>query len=379
MAEFKNSIAQSNVQFPIETVIEPVAGENYTRALIFMHVGLASENFNGTPPVAGDKIELDSASYGSVAKGLLKSWLVPYFTAAQAALCAVVVYDTPTESEGGANPATAPLSEMYEKFKYWAYFKFGLAAAADYAQLQKDLALLCIADPLYSQLWVGTSDGDVLTRGSALVSELKGTGADVRVVYNPDGNINPALAQLGDTLGAANSTGTPVGNDVDMHAFSTIGASGSETSDGERTNLSPTQKTALNEQKIGYNTYVGDGTENVVTEGSLTLQGGVVGAQWVKSYIEYMCKVRTANEITRRNKFRNNAQYQSILCILADVVKPFVDFGRLEGFKITAPLFSQLPKSADAISVPNAWEATYVDKVREVTVYGTLYITQPSK
>ena len=35
MSEFKGSIAQVNVQFPIETVIEPVAGENYTRAIIF--------------------------------------------------------------------------------------------------------------------------------------------------------------------------------------------------------------------------------------------------------------------------------------------------------------------------------------------------------
>lgn len=92
-----------------------------------------------------------------------------------------------------------------------------------------------------------------------------------------------------------------------------------------------------------------------------------------------MCKIRTANFITKRNKFRNNEQYQAILLILSDVVKDFLNFGRLADFTITAPVFSDLSKSADAIVVPNAWEATYIDKLRSVTVYGTLYVTQPSK
>ena len=245
--------------------------------------------------------------------------------------------------------------------------------------MQTTLATLCLADPLYSQLWVGTSDGDVLTKTSALISALNGVGADARVIYNPDNNINPALAQLGDSLAVANVTGTPVGNDIDMHAFNTIGASGADDADGNPTNLTATQKAALDEQKIGYNTWVGDGTENVVTEGSVTLKGNVVGAQWVKCYIEYMCKIRTANYITRRNKFRNNEQYQAILLILSDVVRPFLAFGRLGSFKITAPVFADLAVSADAFIVPDAWQATYIDKIRTITVYGTLYVTQPSK
>ena len=31
------------------------------------------------------------------------------------------------------------------------------------------------------------------------------------------------------------------------------------------------------------------------------------------------------------------------------------------------------------IRITHAWEATYIDKLRSVTVYGTLYVTQPSK
>lgn len=376
MAAFDGSIAQVNVQFPIETVIEPVSGENYTKALIFIPLGKAEEYLPTTEsPAAGQKIELDSSNYGKLTGGLLKTWLVPFFTSAQAAKIAVAIYDVDAEEV----TAKAPLNKVYEAYKYYAYFKFGLADSGDYNALQTQLAQLCKADPLYSQLWVGTSDPQVLTKESSLVSALKGVAADARVVYNPDGTINAALAQLGATLAQSNATGTPVGNDIDMLAFNTIGASGADDADGNPTNLDATQKATLDEQKIGYNTYVGDGTENVVTEGSQTLQGNVVGAQWVKSYIEYMCKIRTANLITKRNKFRNNDQYQAILLILSDVVKDFLNFGRLADFKITAPVFSDLAKSADAIVVPNAWEATYIDKLRSVTVYGTLYVTQPSK
>lgn len=376
MAAFDGSIAQVNVQFPIETVIEPVSGENYTKALIFIPLGKAEEYLPTTEsPAAGQKIELDSSNYGKLTGGLLKTWLVPFFTSAQAAKIAVAIYDVDAEEV----TAKAPLNKVYEAYKYYAYFKFGLAPSNDYNALQTQLAQLCKADPLYSQLWVGTSDPQVLTKESSLVSALKGVAADARVVYNPDGTINAALAQLGATLAQSNATGTPVGNDIDMLAFNTIGASGADDADGNPTNLDATQKATLDEQKIGYNTYVGDGTENVVTEGSQTLQGNVVGAQWVKSYIEYMCKIRTANLITKRNKFRNNDQYQAVLLILSDIVKDFLNFGRLADFKITAPVFSDLAKSADAIVVPNAWEATYIDKLRSVTVYGTLYVTQPSK
>lgn len=382
MSEFNGSIAQVNVQFPIETVIEPVAGENYTRAMIFIPLADAPDYLEDTVQ-AGQKIELESSNYSALTKGLLKTWLVPYFSAATAAKLAVCVYDEDTteevEGETVTVPATAPISAVYEGYKYYAYFKFGLADSDRYTALQGTLAQLCKADPLYSQLWVGTSDSSVLEGTSGIISTLTGVDADARVVYNPDNTINAALAQLGASLAAANATGTPVGNDIDMLAFNTIKASGGLDADGNRINLTTTQKSALDAQKIGYNTWVGDGTENVVTEGSLTLKGNAVGAQWVKSYIEYVCKIKTANFITRRNKFRNNEQYQAILLLMSNVIKPFVDFGRLAGFAITAPVFAKLAPSADAIVVPNAWEATYVDKIRTVTVYGTLYITQPSK
>lgn len=210
MANFDGSIAQVNVQFPIETVIEPVSGENYTKALIFIPLGKAEEYLPTTEsPAAGQKIELDSSNYGKLTGGLLKTWLVPFFTSAQAAKIAVAIYDVDAEEV----TAKAPLDKVYEAYKYYAYFKFGLAPSNDYNALQTQLAQLCKADPLYSQLWVGTSDPQVLTKESSLVSALKGVAADARVVYNPDDTINAALAQLGATLAQSNATGTPVGND----------------------------------------------------------------------------------------------------------------------------------------------------------------------
>lgn len=380
MSQFKNSIAQSNVNFPIETVITPIAGENYSRTLIFMNVANAATYLPGVTNVAaGDLIELNSANYGELTGGKLKNWLVPFFTKATTAKVGIAVFDTDTDNEGTVVEATAPLSAVYEAKKMYGYFKFACEESAGYNDLQVSLSNLCKADPLYSVLWVGTDDSNVLSKTSALMTALKSAESKARVIYNSNSNINGALAQLGATLSSVNATGTPVGNSVDMVQFNTIQASGGTNADGEHINLTATEKAALDDQKIGYQTWVGDGTENVSTEGSLYLNGDSVGANWVKAYIEYMCKVLTANYITRMNTFRNNDTYQAILLILTNQVRPFLEFGRLDGFSITAPSFDKLPASGDQITVPNAWEATYIDNVRQVTVYGTLYLTQPTR
>ena len=381
MSQFKNSIAQSNVNYPIETVITPIAGENYSRALIFIDLANAATYLPGVASVAaGDLIELTSANYGELTGGKLKSWLVPFFTKASTAKVGIAVFDTPTESGGGDPvPATAPLADVYQAKKMYAYFKFACEESTNYNSVQVSLSTLCKADPLYSVCWIGTDDSNVLSKTSALITALKSAESTARVIYNANSNINGALAQLGATMSSVNATGTPVGNSMDMVQFNTIQASGGTDADGEHVNLSATEKAALDDQKIGYQTWVGDGTENVVTEGSLYLNGDSVGANWVKAYIEYMCKVITANYITRMNTFRNNETYQAILLILTDQVRPFLEFGRLDGFTITAPSFDKLPTSGDQITVPNAWEATYIDNVRQVTVYGTLYLTQPTR
>lgn len=381
MSQFKNSIAQVNVNYPIETVITPMAGENYSRAMIFMHVDLAETYLPGILTVeAGQLIELDSSNYGELTGGLLKTWLVPFFTKATTAKVGIAVYDTDTpQGTGDPIPATAPLADVYADKKMYGYFKFIIAASEDYTDAQVALSNLCKADPLYSVLWVGTDDESILSSSSSLMSALVTAQSNARVIYNSNSAINPALAQLGASLSVANATGTPVGNSCDMVQFNTIAASGPADTAGEHANLTATQKAALDSQKVGYNTWVGDGTENVVTEGSLYLNGDSVAANWVKAYIEFVCKVKTANYITRMNTFRNNATYQACLLILSDTVRPFLAFGRLDNFQITAPVFADLPSSGDQIVVPNAWQADYIDGVRAVTIYGTLYMDQPTR
>lgn len=378
MSSFKNSIAQNNVNFPIETVIQPLAGENYSRVMIFIPLSKAATYLPGSNDVAaGTLTVLNSSNYGSLTGDVLKTSLVPFFTSAGTGIVGIAIYDDSTPGEGEEIEWT--LAAVYEQFKMYAYFKLAITDQTGYIALQVELSNLCVADPLYSAMLVGTSDTLVLEGTSSLMTALNTANSNARVIYNPDVTINPALAQLGITLATANSTGTPVGNSVDMVAFNTINASGALNDDNERENLTPTQKLALDSQKIGYQTWVGDGTENVVTEGSLTLQGESFGANWVKNYITYVCKVKTANLIAQMNRFRNNDTYQSILLILTDIVNGFITMGRLADFEITAPAFRELPTSGDTITVANAWHATYIDNVREVTVYGILYITQPTR
>lgn len=383
---FKGSIAQKHVNFPIETVIEPIAGENYSRAMIFVPLSLADTYLSGADSkTANTLIELNSSNYSTITGGLLNTWLYPFFKSATQAIVYAAIFDdtqatTTDDDTTTVTTVTYPLATVYETYKMYAYFKFIIAEdSSTYASLNVELSTLCLTDSLYSDIWIGTSDSNVLTKSSSLISSLNTVLSNARVIYNPDTTINPALAQLGCTLKSINATSTPVGNSIDSVAFSTVSPSGADDDDGNATNLSSSYCTALDDQKIGYNTYVGDGTTNVVTEGSLTLQGESVGANWVKNYITYMCKVKTATLMSKMNAFRNNATYQAILLTLSAIVQDFVDFGRLSDFKITAPAFKDLDSSGDSITVPDAWQATYIDNVREVTVYGTLYLTQPTR
>ena len=111
MSQFKGSIAQTNVNFPIETVITPMAGENYSRAVIFMNIANAATYLPGVAdPAAGDLIELNSNNYGTVTGGKLKSWLVPFFTKAVTAKVGIAIFDTDQAGDPDPVPATAPLA-----------------------------------------------------------------------------------------------------------------------------------------------------------------------------------------------------------------------------------------------------------------------------
>lgn len=420
MAEFLGSIAQANVTFPIESVVVPIAGENFSRAVVYVREADAGTYLGGVSPTpsAGSYVTLTNADYEQKATGLLLQWLSPFFGSAPASIVYVAVYAKSgaseryvpvtglkawadgveyfSDAEGTPQDTTNPpdekttyytkktvpesewiLANTYARTKTLGYFKFAIAPASDYNSAQAALSALCTPDTEYSQMWVGTSDAALLAERSSLLDVLADSNA--RVVYNGDSKINPALAQLGATLSAVNPTGTPVGNSMDMVAFSTIQASGAVV-DGQRANLTAMQKTALDALHVGYDTWVGDGSEDVVTEGSMNLKGESVGAEWIKAYITHQCRLKAAEYVTRMNVFLNESAYRSILAMLGGVVRPFVESGRLSGFRITAPAFGSVAfTKGDTIVVPNAWTATYVDNVRSVRIYGTLYVNQATR
>ena len=72
---------------------------------------------------------------------------------------------------------------------------------------------------------------------------------------------------------------------------------------------------------------------------------------------------------------KNQKTYGSLLDAVIANIKTQINNGRIEGFKLTAPSFAELPKSnGHTIVIPNAWEGTYVDNVRKVKISGTLTV-----
>ena len=353
---YLRSLAQKYVTFQTQSEIETFPGINFQTVMLFVGVSELADYFEDAY-VAGDTVTLHYYDYASLTKGLLKTWLAPFFSIALSTRVICVFYTDIVELAWDATN----LGVQYEVYKDLAYFKFAIYSTVD---ADTALGVLCDADPLLSTHWVGVYDASSL----ATFSDMYG---NARVIYHYDATINPALVQLALTLSFINSTGTPVGNSMDFIATNLITASGVG-----KTNVDTSEAALLKAANVGFFTYVGDGTENVACEGSLTLSGDTCGAEWVKHYIDFVTSIQVATYITQMNKFRNNDTYQGILTKLKTHLVAFATLGRLSGAKITAPVFSKLPASADSIIVPNAWEATYVDNTRSVLVQGTLYIPQ---
>jgi hypothetical protein len=367
--DYQGSIAQKNVTFITQTVVSTVPGANYNKIMIFVGDSQSATYFTAAEsPAAGYAVELDSTNYDTVTQGKLKDWLADFFGSSSVATAWVVVYDDLVESVWNATD----LGVQYDAYKTLAFFKLCIYDTED-----ADLALAALIkaegkDKKLSQQWIGTSDSDTLDKEATdgIVYDLNQAGTlDPVVVYHYDTDRNPALVQLGETLAIANVTGVFVGNSMDYLQTNKIDPSGT---DGE--NLGPDEYGDLEDQNVGYFTYVGNGTTYVALQGGFNLNGDIACAFWVKSFIEYVCEIKSAELITQLNKYRNNDTYQSILLILQEQLNRFTTLGRFIETKITAPVFSALTVSGDTITIPNAWQANYVDNLREATVYGTLYI-----
>ena len=185
---------------------------------------------------------------------------------------------------------------------------------------------------------------------------------------------NGALVSLGMALSYINGSGTCVGNSIDMSSTDAFIPSGPDGTD-----LPRVVKNTLTRNNIQYFKYVGDGTNvNVAAIGANTLKGDCMQAIWIVAYVSFMTKCNVAILLTNSRNFKRDAlSYSKIINTMRGMISLFADggSGRLTNVLITAPAFKDLPKSdGDTIEVPNAWSAWYVDQVRNVKIYGTLYI-----
>jgi hypothetical protein len=362
--DFEGSIAQQFVTFATTQSIESVVGDNYQKVMIFIDEDSAAANFTGTPPAVNNRLVVDSTNYATLTEGTLLAWLTGFFATNSITEVWLVVFAV-------SDPVDpADLEAAFDLFHAEAYFKMIMGANS----YQVALSDLCDTDTLLSQFWCGTSDTECLNPASTtsiayLLNQADSVGV---LVYSTTGTTNPALDQLGLSLSTLNVTGYSVGNQLDYIRTLNRDASGTAGA-----NLPAADVQDLMDQNIGFWLTVGNNTGSVALRGGLTLTGVPAAANWLQNFIDYTAAVATAELLTdpANPRFRNNDTYQAILQILTAKVRPFVQLGRLTNFKITAPPFAQLPAGGDTITVPNAWRATFLDNVREVTVNGTIYIT----
>lgn len=364
MDDYLRSIAQNNVRYIIQESYNTNPGANYQKVMIFCGESEADDYFVEAP-TAGDVFELNSNSYSDLTKGTLKAWLADFFAGSKITTVFIVIWDDLVEAAFSVENFEA----AYTANKTKAYFKMVLSTAHESATLT-ELCTVAVNDELFTQVWIGTSDATV----AIVATILAVTGADAKVVYHSDTDRNPALVQLGVTLSAINiETGFCVGNSVYYVNTKNIDASGTAV-DGKGQNILAALRATLEAAKVSFFTYIGDGTEAVAMEGGLTIRGNNAAAKWVEAFIEFVGSIKTAQQITKMNTWRNNDTYQAILLITQTLLDQFSKLGRFQNAKITAPNFNNLP-AGKSITVPGAWSSDFIDPVEDVTIYGTLYIT----
>ena len=363
--DYLGSIAQKLVRLVTSIVATTVPGENFNKVMIFVDHADAATYFVSDPGV--DTLsEVDDTNYAQVTKGLLKTWLDGFYLSGSVAKVELVTFDA------GSDGDDPDLATQYARFVTRAYWKLAISSSFT-EEVNVGLAVLCANDTL-SQFVYESHDATILTGVGTEVAWFTSHSPklDVPIAYHPDVTSNPALVALGKTMAQVNSTGTYVGNKTDMSVISGYSASGAGG-----INLTPTQYGFAEGLGVAYFTSIGDNSGNVALQKWTTCINHVlIGMRWLVNYIDTVVAIYIAQYMAQEGRYKNNDSYQGCLALLQSKgLNPFRDLGRLSDLKITAPLFANLPPAAgDVITVPTAWEATYVDTLREITIYGTLFV-----
>lgn len=422
--DFLGSFAQENVSFSTQIVRTASFGQNYWTVMVFVEsdrfvTATAANGWEDAPGLSSCKVLVVTAdTYAQYTTGLLASWLYDLFcngfigncilvAPADSSAADVISYTAVTPA-GTENPSTegwyelkddgsyevttdttvdadktyyeketvpgfvAAMNDAYDALKPYAYHKTVCAGSATAVTPSYAVALAkkCATDTYLSgcPLLPVTGTAPNLTT-DPLYSALKTAGQDAFMGWHSDATRNVALYSLGLALAAYNGSGTPVGNGMDMTASSNITASNGGN------NPTAGQKSMLKAAYVQYFKTVGDNSLSVAAETDRTIKGDYYAADWIVGYITYVVKVGVAQLITKRNFYRNDANYTQICGVVQNAVNAFGNSGVLEAISFSFPALGSLPTSAvDEIVIPNAWSATYVNHVRKVKISGDLYI-----
>lgn len=220
-----------------------------------------------------------------------------------------------------------------------------------------------------------TLDSTVFARPAMVTGTPSVTNAFVDANGDPIG-YSPALYQLGRTLANANESGVPVGNAFDMTAmdFQNVMPT-ADTNTEVLAGASTTFADYFESVNINYFKPVGNGTMQLTNFGGWTILHNCTTAEWIVAYLNFMNRVACATVITSGKALKNARTYNELLDAVKANIAGQVRNERITEFKMTAPSFSDLPKTnGHTISIPNAWSGVYVDNVRKVKISGTLTV-----
>lgn len=382
MDDFLGSIAQEDVEFSTKIVVTANPGDNYGHLMIYIE----KERYIADPDAfsdvkkSGTKVaeitEVTSSNFATVTKGQLSSWLAKYFSTGTTQSVYLVAFCNKLETAESFN--TEDLDKAFAATHQLAYFKSLLvwsdeASSKLSSAASVELCKLCATDQLLSSApLLPNYSGE----GDSLYTTVKASGYDAFFSYKAidtsmeDNLYNPALVTLGISLSIINASGVYAGNAFDFVGTTAITASGEDAEP-----LSVSEQSALKNANIQYWKYVGDSTGQCAAYGAKTINGNHMSAYWLVAYCNYMCKVRVANYMVGRNIRKSLDSYNAILATMSTIVLAFAAAGIITDFVVTAAAYSELPESAsDEIIIPNAWQATFQDKLRKVKVTGQLTI-----
>ena len=399
MNDFNGSVAQQDVSISTDVVKTATVGGNFYENVLYVTDRFSS--FGGDSPVypvvkRNNYVDVldDYAYFTDDEKKIVKNNLASLFA-----------YGT------GVKVYIIPSTELanYKLYGYFTYLDLAWnptdGSTSDYALstsagntltnvkegLDKSFTSLLIemaVDPVNVKGSTTTTTAETFALITAYAMDatvfaraamITGTQSDANAFVDANGDpigYSPALYQLGKTLANANASGVPVGNAFDMTAldFQNVLPT-ADTNTEIVVGASTTFADYFESVNINYFKPVGNGTMQLTNFGGWTILKNCTTADWIVAYLNFMNRVACATVITSGRALKNARTYNELLDAVMINIAGQVRNERIVDFKMTAPSFADLPlTNGHTISIPNAWEGTYVDNVRKVKISGTLTV-----